>query len=172
MTGLTSYSQNSRSQTHHQTPQQKSDCSELLLQSACLHKCLHNSKVPLTYSIRLFICDVNVSSKHHILPSQLYVCIHVHVVQSQILRTWLYMYIHTVSTVRALFIPQVPRPIKSLYSHPLSDVSHISPLSLTLVTPAEVVERRRCEEERERRLIGRPRQPALTHDQDEVGTGV
>ncbi len=82
------------------------------------------------------------------------------------------VHVYTYSQYSALFIPQVPRPIKSLYSHPLSDVSHISPLSLTLVTPAEVVERRRCEEERERRLIGRPRQPALTHDQDEVGTGV
>ncbi len=66
---------------------------------------------------------------------------------------------------------QVPRPIKSLYRHPLPDISHVSPLSLTLVTPAEAAERRRREEERERSLIGRPRQPTLTTDQDEVSIG-
>lgn len=64
-------------------------------------------------------------------------------------------------------VTAVPPPIKSLYSHPLLDVSQVSPLSLTLVTPRVAMERRRCEEERERQLFARPRQPALTQDQHE-----
>lgn len=63
---------------------------------------------------------------------------------------------------------QVPPPIKTLYSSPLPDVSHVAPLSLSLVTPRESMERQRLEDERERKLFTQPRLPLLTKDQDDV----
>ena len=58
--------------------------------------------------------------------------------------------------------------MKALYSTPLPDVSHVAPVSETILTSGEVVERWRWEEEKERRMLNEPRQPTLTQDQDEV----
>ena len=63
---------------------------------------------------------------------------------------------------------QVPPSVKALYSSPLPDVFQVPPVSRSILTAGEMVERWRREEERERRVMASPRQPAFTQDQDEV----
>lgn len=63
---------------------------------------------------------------------------------------------------------QVPAAIKSLYAQPIADVLQVLPLSDSLLTPEEDVERWRMEEEANRRQVTAYRQPTITHDQDEV----
>lgn len=63
---------------------------------------------------------------------------------------------------------QVPAAIKCLYMNPLPDTSQVLPLSDSVLTPEEDVERWRMEEEISRKLFTVPRQPVLTHNQDEV----
>jgi hypothetical protein len=63
---------------------------------------------------------------------------------------------------------QVPAAIKSLYGHPLPDVSGVPSVSDSLLLPEEDMEKWRMEEESDRKLFVCPRKPALTHNQDEV----
>ena len=63
---------------------------------------------------------------------------------------------------------QVPAAIKSLYASPLPDVSCILPVSDSLLTPVEDVERWRVEEEAHRKQLTAHRQLTITHNQDEV----
>ena len=65
-------------------------------------------------------------------------------------------------------LTQVPPAIKSLYADPLPDASHIPSVNDSILTPGESVERWRMEEEMNRELFTAPRQPSLTHNQDEV----
>ena len=80
---------------------------------------------------------------------------------------------YEVKFVCAVFITlllnfQVPPAVKALYANPLPDVFQVSPVSRSLLTASEVVERWRREEERERRVLTSPRKPAFTNDQNEV----
>ena len=63
---------------------------------------------------------------------------------------------------------QVPASIKSLYARPITDVSQILPLSDSLLTPEEDVQRWRMEQEANRKQVTAFRKPTVTQDQDEV----
>ena len=58
--------------------------------------------------------------------------------------------------------------MKALYATPLADASQVPPVSRSLLTASEVVERWRRDEEKERKVLANPRKPAFTKDQNEV----
>ena len=78
------------------------------------------------------------------------------------------LYTHTHMHTHTHTHTQVPTVVKALYTSPLPNIHEVPTLSESLLTPAEEVERRRGEEERERREFVTPRQPAFTQDQDAV----